>query len=71
MQKYNSQPQIKTPNYTENNIKMNEIKHNIIRGLSKVTNIAKKGKAHLKIKTKQPNADKVRKLYYRRSSTEI
>ena len=47
----NSQPQIENPDYTENKIKIDEMKQNIIRELVTVTNnIIKKTKYFKKIR---------------------
>ena len=44
----NSQPRIENPDYTENKIKIDEMKENIIRERAKVTNTDMKRKAPLK-----------------------
>ena len=44
----NSQPRIENPDYTENEIKINEMKQNIIREHSKITGSDMKDRAHLK-----------------------
>ena len=48
----NSQPQIENPDCTENKIKIDEMKQNLIRELAKTTNTDMKNWAPLKIKTK-------------------
>ena len=44
----NSQPQIENPDYTENNIKIDEMKQNIIRELIKITDTDMKNSVLLK-----------------------
>ena len=49
----NSQPQIENPDYSENKIKIDEMKQNLIRELAKVTNINMKDRGFLKKKKKK------------------
>ena len=69
----NRQPQIENPDFTENKIKIDEMKLDIIREYAKVTNTDMKDREPLKnLKwLKQPNANKVDKLCQRRSSTRF
>ena len=64
----NNQLQIENPDDTENKIKIDKMKQNIIRELAKVTNTDMKDREPLKMKNdkKKTNVDKGGKLCYQR-----
>ncbi len=69
----NNQHQIENIHYTENEIKINEMKQNIIRERAKVTNNHTKDSILQKTKKvqKQFNANKFGELFHKRSSSRL